>query len=413
MNKKTMRVLTLIWAAVIVAMASSTATLLLAGRTGGARWVTQKQYDTIRRYARLDEVRDRMMSDYYQELNEDDLVLGAIRGMTASVDDPYTFYYTPEEMKKSQENSNGAYHGIGVLIQRIDGDRIQVIRVYPDTPAERAGLQVDDVILAVDGEAIDGQEGHTYTDGVNMIRGEDGTSVNLTVSRGDEELEITVERGDVKVSYGSFTMLENGIGYLSITQFTGDAQQRFEEALEAFRANHARGMVLDLRSNPGGLLDQVVAMADKLLPKGTIVYIQDRQGARTDYYSDEDLYDVPLAVLVNGSSASASEIMAASVQCFGRGTVIGTTTYGKGIVQTLHTFDADGAGMQLTTASYFDGSGRSIHKTGVTPDIELEFEGDSIPLNPDPAADNQLAAAIADVERQIAGRESEDTEPLR
>ena len=410
MSKKTMRILTLIWAAVIVAMASSTATLLFAGRASDTRWVTQKQYDIIRRYARLDEVRERMMTEYYQELDEDDLVLGAIRGMTASVDDPYTFYYTPEEMKKSQENSSGAYHGVGVLIQQVEGNRMQVIRVYPDTSAEKAGLQVNDVILAVDGEAIDGQEGHTYADGVNMIRGEDGTSVTLTVRRGDEELEITVERGDVKVSYASCEMLADGIGYLSVTQFTGDAEQRFGEALDFFRNNGAKGMVLDLRSNPGGLLDQVVAMADKLLPKGTIVYIQDRKGARTDYYSDEELYDIPLAVLVNGNSASASEIMAASVQCFGRGTVIGTTTYGKGIVQTLHTFDADGAGMQLTTASYFDGSGRSIHKTGVTPDIVLEFEGDSIPLNPDPDGDNQLAAAIEDVKRQIAERDAGKTE---
>ena len=404
MKKKTMRIITLVWGAVIVAMASSTATLLIAGRADDARWVTQKQYDTIRRYARLDEVRDRLMSDYYQELDEEALLLGAIRGMTGAVDDPYTFYYTPEEMKKSQENSDGAYHGIGTLVQQGEGDRIQVIRVYPDTPAEQAGIQVGDVIVAVDGTELDGQEGRTYTDGVAMMRGEDGTEVTLTLIRGGETLEVAVRRGDVKLSYGSYVLLEDGIGYLSVTQFTGDAQKRFEEALDYFKSNGARGMVLDLRNNPGGLLDQVVAMADKLLPKGTIVYIQDRAGARTNYYSDEKFYDIPLAVLVNGSSASASEIMASSVQCFGRGTVVGTTTYGKGIVQTLHTFSADGAGMQLTTASYFDGSDRSIHKTGVTPDIVIEFEGDGIPLDPDPAADNQLAAAIEDVKRQIKAR---------
>lgn len=402
MNRKTMRVLTLIWAGVLIAMASSTATLLIAGRNGGARWVPQKQFDALRRYARLDEVRDTLMTSYYQELDEDELVLGAIRGMTAAVDDPYTFYYTPEEMEKMKENSEGAYHGIGVLIQSTEDGQIEVLRVYPGTPAEAAGLAVGDVIVAVDAMEITGEDGHAYADAVNMIRGEEGSLVELTVRRGGEALRLQVARGDVQVSYGSFSMLEGGIGYLSVTQFSGDAQQRFGEALDFFRENGARGMVLDLRNNPGGLLDQVVAMADSILPKGVIVYIQDRAGTRKDYYSDEEMYDIPLAVLVNGASASASEIMAASVQCFGRGTVIGTTTYGKGIVQTLLTYDTDGAGMQLTTASYFDGDGRSIHKTGVTPDVVLEFEGDAIPLEPDPASDNQLAAAIEDLEAQIA-----------
>ena len=404
MSKKSMRVLTLIWAGLLIAMVSSTVTLLFAGRNGGARWVTQKQYECIRRYARLDEVRDALMADYYQELDEDRLVLGAIRGMTGAVEDPYTFYYTPEELQKYRENSEGAYHGIGVLIQSTDEGAIRVIRVYPDTPAEAAGMRAGDEIIAVDGVEVSGADGAAYADAVALIRGVDGTAVNLTVLREGSALELSVYRGDVKVSYGSYTLLEDGIGYVSITQFSGDAEQRFAEALDFFRENGAKGMVLDLRSNPGGLLDQVVAMADRILPKGLIVYIQERSGSRKDYYSDEACYDIPLAVLVNGSSASASEIMAASVQCFGRGTIVGTTTYGKGIVQTLLPFESDGAAMQLTTASYFDGSGRSIHKTGVTPDIELAFEGDAIPLSPDPAADNQLSAAIEDVKAQIAGR---------
>ena len=176
------------------------------------------------------------------------------------------------------------------------------------------------------------------------------------------------------------------------------------QAIDAFKSQTVAGLVIDVRSNPGGLLDQVVAIADSLLPKGVIVYTQDRSGARVDYYSDEDMYDVPLVVLTNESSASASEILAASVQALNRGVVVGLKTYGKGIVQTLSTFEIDGAGIQYTSSSYYDANGRSIHGVGVTPDIEVALEGDSIPLNPDPFSDNQLARALEALNDQIAAR---------
>ena len=405
MSKKTMRVLTLVWAGILIAIVSSTVTLLVAGRTGGTRWVTQAQYDTIDRYARLEEVREKLVTDYYRELDGDALLLGAIRGMTGAVDDPYTFYYTPEEMQRSSENEQGAYHGIGTLITQGAEGGIEVLRVYPDTPAEAAGLLAGDVITAVDGVEIDPAVETSYVDAVARIRGEDNTTVGLTVRRGEETLEIEVLRSAVTVSYASWQMLDGDIGYLSVTQFTGDASDRFAAAIKDFREKGAKGMVIDLRDNPGGLLKQVVDMADLILPKGTIVYIQERSGARQDYYSDEKCYDIPLVVLVNGNSASASEILAASVQSFGRGKVLGTTTFGKGIVQTLITFPEDSAGMQLTTASYYDGSGRSIHGTGVTPDIQLDFDGDRIPLEPDPAHDNQLTEALRVLREEIEAQD--------
>ena len=181
---------------------------------------------------------------------------------------------------------------------------------------------------------------------------------------------------------------------MSITQFTGDAAERFAEALEYYESQNAAGMVIDLRNNPGGLLTDVLEIADSILPEGVIVYTQERDGHRTDYYSDAEMCDLPLVVLVNDMSASASEILAASVQTFDRGLVVGTTTYGKGIVQSLLTFEEDGAGMQLTTSAYFAGDGTSIHGVGVTPDIQVALEGERIPLTPDPVSDNQLAAAL-------------------
>lgn len=407
MKKSTLRAMALVWAALMIAVLSSTATLLISGRASfaqtGSRWVSQDEYDRIQRYSRLDEVRDELVTQYYQDLDEDELLLGAIRGMTRAVDDPYTFYYTPEELQRSNENSAGMYHGIGTLLQNTAEGGIEVVRVYPDTPAEAAGLRVGDMILAVDGVAVSAADGSGYNDAITRIRGEDGTDVTLTVLRDGRELDITVTRGNVTVSYGSWQILPGDIGYIAISQFTGDAQKVFENAIENFKANGVVGLIVDVRNNPGGLLDQVVAIADTLLPKGVIVYIKERNGARQDYYSDEAFYDVPLVVLVNGMSASASEILAGSVQALGRGTVIGVNTYGKGIVQSLHTFQEDGAGIQLTTSSYYDAADRCPQGVGVKPDIEIALEGSGIPLTPDPQSDNQLAAAIAEIQKQIAG----------
>jgi len=396
MNNRSTRTAALIWAAVMIAVISSTATMLLTtrhGGYGGARWVSQEQYDLIERYKRLDEVRSTLIEQYYQPLDEDELVLGAIHGMTAATGDIYTFYYTPEEFRQETQNTEGRYHGIGVLIgQNADGF-IEVLRVYPDSPAEAAGLEPGDIITGVDGERI-GDGGTAYEEAVSKIRGMENTEVKLNLIRGTKRLVVPVMRSSVSISYASYQLLEDGIGYISILQFTGDAADRFEEALTSFEAAGAKGIIIDVRDDPGGLLTTVNRIADAILPKGLIVYVQDREGHRIDYYSDENYCDLPVVVLTNGMSASASEILAASVQAMGRGKVVGTTTYGKGIVQTLLAFDEDGAGMQLTTSSYYDANGRSIHGVGVTPDVEVALDASRVPLEPDPVSDNQLKEGI-------------------
>lgn len=404
MKKRSMRILGLVWGLIMVAVISSTLTLLFAGKSSSqeaSHWVSGSDYERIARYDRLDEVRETLLNDYYQELDEDELLLGAIQGMMAAAGDPYTFYYTPEEMARSNENSEGLYHGVGILVQRNKDGYIEVLRVYPDSPAEAAGVRVSDLITAVDGNVISGEDGKTYNDAVEQIRGDVGTQVELTIQRDDKTLKLMVTRADVNVSYADYQIISGDIGYVSIAQFTGDAAERFEEAIDYFKEQNIAGMVIDLRNNPGGLLTEVIQIADSILPEGEIVYIQDREGRRTDYYSDADGYDVPLVVLVNDMSASASEILAVAVQTFDRGTVVGMTTYGKGIVQSLLTFEEDGAGMQLTTASYYGSDGRSIHGVGVMPDIEVALEADHIPLNPDPISDNQLATALKELERLI------------
>lgn len=403
MKKSSLRAVALVWAAVMIAVLSSTVTLLVSSRTSqqaiGARWVSGEDYEMLERYQRLDAVRSTLLKDYYQELDEEDLLLGAIRGMTASVGDPYTFYYTPEEMKRSNENNAGVYHGIGTLLQTDDEGRIVVIKVYPDSPAEAAGLRAGDFLVAVDGEAISGADGRSYNEAVARIRGADGSQVVLTAVRDGERIDIPVTRGDVSISYASYQVLPGNIGYIAVSQFTGDAADVFGEAIDAFQAQGVEGLIVDVRNNPGGLLDQAVSIADRILPKGTVVYVKERDGTRQDFYSDEEYFDVPLAVLVNGMSASASEILAASVQAFGRGVVVGVNTYGKGIVQSLITYREDGAGMQLTTSSYYDALDRCPQGVGVQPDIEVALEGGAVPLTPDPESDSQLAAAIEAVRK--------------
>lgn len=399
MNNGNLRKLALVWGALMIAVISSTATLVVSGRLNrgegeSQRWVTEAEYETIQRYSRLDEVRQTMLRDYYKELDDDTLVLGAIRGMTGAVDDPYTFYYTPEELKRENEDTAGVYFGIGTLLQNTAEGEIEIVRVFPGSPAEAAGLHTGDVILAVDGNAVTGADGRSYLDAVRRMRGGEGSQVTLTVRRNGERMAIPVIRGDVKISYASYQVLPGNIGYINISQFTGDASQVFHEAIDAFKKQGVAGLVVDVRNNPGGLLDQAVSIADTLLPKGLIVYTQQRDGSRQDYYSDAACYDVPLAVLVNGMSASASEILAGSVQALDRGTVVGLRTYGKGVVQSLQTFREDNAGIQLTTASYFDALDRCPQGVGVQPDIEVALEGSTLRPDPDPQSDNQLAEAI-------------------
>lgn len=395
MENRPTRLFALIWGAVMIAVVASTLTLALSGgRLGGDHWVSAEEYDAVQRYRRLDQVRDILMDQYYKPLDEEQLITGAIRGMTAAVGDVYTFYYTPEELDRVNEEDQGRYMGIGVLIERSEEGYIEVIRVYADSPAELAGLKVGDLIYSVDGELVGGLRGKNFEDGVKDIRGAENTTVRLGILRDKETFEVDVMRANVNISYANYELIGDDIGYVSITQFTGDAADRFDEALGYFKGHNAKGMIIDLRSNPGGLLTEVNRIADRILPKGIIVYIQDRNGVRTDYYSDEDMYDIPVVVLVNRRSASASEILAAAVQALDRGKVVGVTTYGKGVVQTLKTFEDDGAGMQLTTASYYDAKGRSINGVGVTPDVEVVLEGERIPVDPDPDSDNQLAAAL-------------------
>lgn len=406
MKKRTILLVSTLWLLALIAIASAILTMMLVGDQNGgkAHLVSEADYQIIERYRRLDEVRTRLSEEYYEPVDDETLVLGAIRGMMDSLDDPYTFYYTTEEMQEAAENSEGVYHGIGVLVQISDKGGLLVARVYENSPAADAGLQAGDLIVAVEDTPITGENAQSMNQAVQLIQGEDGTTVRMTIQRGNEELKIEAVRAEVNVSYVQYEILNGNIGYINISQFTGDDVEGFKEAKSAFEATGVEGVIIDLRNNPGGLLDHVVEIADMVLPEGLIVYTEDREGRRIEHSSDAEYWDVPMVVMVNGMSASASELFSAAVQDYDRATIVGTTTYGKGIVQTMITFAEDGAGMQYTVSSYYSPLGRSIHKIGVEPDVvvELSENYDRSILDLDVENDNQLATALLELEKRMS-----------
>ncbi len=399
MGKRAIVWLSVLWIVVVVAGVSSAITLRVSGGvlpssdpSDGSVVVSEQEFEMIERYRRLDEVRGILESDYYKALDEGDLVLGAVRGMLESVDDPYTFYYTPEEMQQMAERSQGVYEGVGLLLSADKDGMLVVLRIFDDSPAVEAGVKPGDILLAVNGEPVSAADARAMDEAIQMIRDFSGDRMELTLRRGKKVQIIALKPRTITMQRVTHQVLPGNIGYIMIYEFIGDDATGFISAMNDLKAKDVKGLIIDLRSNPGGLLTDVVKIADQLLPKGLVVYTQDRSGAREEYYSEESFWDVPMAVLVNGMSASASEILAGALQDYGVAKIVGVKTYGKGIVQTMLPFRTDGAGMQLTTATYYTPKGRSIHGVGIEPDVVVEA---TVPVGgaPDLDEDAQLKAA--------------------
>ena len=398
MPKRSVSLLTFVCVLLIVAMSASTLTLLLTASRPAAPAVGEG------RLQRAEEILALVESLYYREVDEAALETAAIDGMLAALGDPYTFYYTNEAYAAMNEETTGRYVGVGLLVGEDENGALTVLRVFRDSPAEAAGMKAGDELTAIDATPVGAGTALGLTETTALLKGDGEAPVRVEVSRDGEALAFTLTRGDVNINYVEYSILEGEVGYLSIYQFTGDDVSGVEEALSAFRQAGVTALVVDVRSNPGGLLDDVVKICDMLLPEGLIVYTEDRSGAREEYYADGEYWNVPMAVLVNGDSASASEIFAAAVQDTGRGVVVGEVTYGKGVVQTLYSFP-EGDGVQLTTAVYYTPSGRSIHGQGVTPDIEVSLAADASVVYhaPDAQTDAQLQAALEALAAGSAG----------
>lgn len=339
---------------------------------------------------KLSELDSLIESDYLGDVDEDALKEGLYKGYLEALGDPYSEYYDAEETAKFNENMSGEFSGIGVIMsQDQKSGLITMVQIYKDSPAMKAGLKERDILFKVDGKDVSGRK---LDEVVSDIKGKKGTKVELTVLRGEEREKVTttVVRDTIKVQTVEYEMMEDQIAYLAISEFDIVTYEQYKAALQDLEKQGMKGLVIDLRGNPGGSLDIVCEMLDLILPKGLLVYTEDKDGEKQEYTSDADYdYDVPMTVLINGNSASASEIFAGAVQDYGKADIVGTTSYGKGVVQSVYALK-DGTCVKLTVAEYFTPKGRSINGKGITPDVEVEYEYNE----EEPEADNQLERAV-------------------
>lgn len=331
--------------------------------------------------------------EYLGDINTDDLKEGVYSGLIYGLGDVYSRYYTKEQYEQENATTEGSYVGIGVSMQANPAGGVQIVECYKGSTAEEAGLKADDVITAINGEDITDTE---LSDVVSMIKENKNKDVVLTVQReGEDTQEITVKVSDVELPSVFGEMLDENIGYIQITEFKGVTAQQYEETFTDLKDQGMEKLIVDLRDNPGGLLNIVCDVLRNILPEGLIVYTEDKNGNRSEETCDgKNPLDMPLVVLVNGNSASASEIFAGAVKDYGIGTIVGTTTYGKGVVQSIRQL-SDGSAVKLTIADYYTPNGNSINKTGIEPDVEVELDAalvNKTEISHD--EDNQLQAAL-------------------
>ncbi|MBQ2473500.1 MAG: S41 family peptidase [Lachnospira sp.] len=331
---------------------------------------------------------------YFENVDSEEAAEAIYKAYLSSYGDKYTVYYTAEEYQSLLESTTGTFYGIGATCQKNEDGTIQIVAIIEDSPAEAAGLQAGDKITAVDGQSVLDLDLSTA---VSLIKGDKGTDVVLSIIRDSENLEITATRDEINVKTVEYQMMEDNIGYIAISQFDEVTTDQFIDAIEDLEAQGMVGLVIDIRDNPGGVLSTVVDMLEYILPDGLIVYTEDVDGNRTNYSGDDNNeLTIPVAVLVNGNSASASEIFAGAVQDYELGAIIGTQTFGKGIVQTIQPL-TDGSAIKYTIAKYFTPKGQDIHGVGVTPDITVEPDSSS-------DTDNQLEEGINYVKEQLANQ---------
>jgi len=365
--------------------------------------VMQKGSDVIGKdtNSKLEDIQDILDENFYFDEDEQAKQDGLIKGYMEGLDDPYSVYYTKEEYAEFMEDTEGEYVGVGVQVsQNMDTKVITVVKVFDGSPAKNAGIEAQDVITEVDGEDVGEQELDAVVD---KIRGVEGTEVSITVYRRSDakDHEYTMKREKVENPTVEYKMLDNNIGYIQVSSFYEVTAKQFIDAVGDLNVQGMEGLIVDLRDNGGGLLNIAVEMLDFMLPEGKIVYTEDKNGNIIDSYSstDEQQFTKPLVLLVNEYSASASEIFAGAIKDYGIGTLVGHTTYGKGIVQRLFPLD-DGSAVKVTIAKYFTPNGNDIHKVGIKPDVEVEFDSQKY-KDSDGQEDNQLDAAIDEMMKKL------------
>lgn len=354
----------------------------------------------VKKYELLFQVRDALLTKYDGELDDNALLEAAIKGMTQSVNDPYTVFMNSSEYKSFEDQIEGHFVGIGAQLG-IKDNKITVVSPIEGSPAEKAGLKAGDVILKVDGNEITEPN---LDKTIATIRGEKGEEVTLSVLReGSEYLDISIVRDEIKVISVKGEIIDGDIGYIQISSFDEDVAKDFKNKIVELKSQGMKGMILDLRGNPGGSLSEAVNVASQFIPKGKIVtYTIDKYDKKQEAKSvGGEAEGMPLVILIDGGSASASEVVTGALRDYEAGTIIGTTSFGKGIVQQLIEFKDGNGGLKVTTSKYYTPNGENIHKIGIKPDIEVEIPKDILEKEYDRSTDPQFNKGLEVIKEKI------------
>lgn len=334
----------------------------------------KNQYERLSKFSELADLYDIAEDYFYWEPDDSKMLEYAAKGLMAGLDDPYSFYYSSEEYDQLWADDEGNYVGIGVMIQ---SDTCTISRVFKGGPAEEAGVLRGDVLYRVGEDLYVTAE--TLSEAISIMRGEPGTFVDVTFLRDGEEITFTIQRREVVVNQIESTMLDDKVGYIAMYQFAGEAEKEFEEALNSVVSQGAESLIIDLRDNGGGWVEQARYIGDLFMDKGELCYLVYRDGTEDHLYRTYDgKTDIQITILVNENTASSSEILTGALRDCANATVVGTKSFGKGIVQNVDTVGSNGAGYQITIAEYFTPKGNKVHKLGIEPDVVVELpEGDS------------------------------------
>ncbi|MBO4470861.1 MAG: S41 family peptidase [Clostridia bacterium] len=356
-----------------------TAAAASSGSSDDLVTISREEYEKYRQFSEMFDIYDAANESFYVETNKDQMVEYAIRGLMAGLDDPYSFYYTPKEYAELWEEDEGKYVGIGVMIQaNMETQACTIIRVFDNGPAKEAGVKRGDILYRV-GEDLY-VNATNLQDAVDIMRGEAGTNVDVTFLRNNEEITFTITRRQVNVNQVEGQMLDSKTGYIALYEFAGQADKEFEKALNNLVSQGAEGIIIDLRDNSGGWVDQARYIADLFMDKGELCYLKYRDGEEhgDEYRTYDGKVDVKLVILINEHSASSSEILTGALRDCAGAVTVGVKSYGKGIIQGVFPVGENGAGYQMTIAQYFTPSGTAVHKVGITPDYEVPLpEGDN------------------------------------
>ena len=384
--------------AVLTGALASGGTIFFVGYfSGGYMPITKAEYHNYKlmkeKYSELAELEQYIQKKYYVPVDEAKLKEGMYKGLFWGIGDPYSSYLTEEEYNEIMISTTGEYQGIGVTIAPDEKGLINVVAPIDDSPADRAGIQAGDKIIGVGGELYDGA---SIDQAIAAMRGKPGTKVDIVVLRAGKELSFNITRANIVMKSVRSEILDDNIGYIRISSFEEKTADEFKEHLRDLEVKGVKGFVLDLRNNGGGLVDVSVDIADMLLDEGIVTYTEDREGNRNYYKSNTGSTSLPYVVLVNGNTASASEIVTAAIKDHNGGKVVGTKTYGKGIIQSIEKLSS-GDAVKLTVMQYFSPEGHVIHNVGIAPDVEVESLADDTLLEggEENIVDRQLETAVS------------------